>query len=59
MWFSVIFYGSDFSIFLMLYDLTVINPYAGGGYIWPIQNDAKSWRMSETLACGHSSESTP
>ena len=26
--------------------------------IWPIQNDAKKWKMSETLTYGYSSEST-
>ena len=36
----------------------VFNPYAADCLISPIQNDAKSWKMTETLAYGYSSEST-
>ena len=25
---------------------------------WPIQNDPKTWKVTETLACGYLSEST-
>ena len=34
----------------------MLSPYAADG--WPIQHDAKTWKMTETLAHGYSSEST-
>ena len=36
----------------------LFNPYAGWWLIWPIQNDAKNCKITETMAYGYSSEST-
>ena len=35
-----------------------INPYAGGGYICQYKMTQKSWKMTETMAYGYSSESS-
>ena len=43
---------------VMLSRLIPFNPYTAGWLIWPIQNDAKTSKITETLANGYSSEST-
>ena len=35
-----------------------VNPYAAGGYFDPYEMMQKSWKMTETLTNGYSSEST-
>ena len=42
----------------MLRNCYEFNPYAAGGVIWPIQNDVKTLKMTETLAYGCSYENT-
>ena len=36
-----------------------LNPYAAGGYFCQYKMMQNSWKMTETLAYGYSSESTP
>ena len=38
--------------------LSIINPYAAGGKFCKYEMMQKSWKMTETLANGYSSEST-